>query len=442
MTLTDTRPPADNKMSTRIQGRIVKTDVPFPWMVQGSMCHKSDGTCNVVVIVPHGHPHNDLNAGKLGAHIAEYLDSFAVINRLYRRPAKGKPWSLKDHLMDLNVPSQARECEKDYWNPIINFIKKINNEHGRRALLFFIHGMSDKKADAVDPAPDIVVGRGFIPPKEDPYIGRYDAKDTSASERFFERLLNGLKTMCVVRDDVPGYSGREKLPHHLYMIRSRLGIYLEAVQLEYRYRGFRDNPENQKRRGQELGAIIESMSPLFKSWRGEEIAKAEVKLMPADKFQAQIEDLKRATRIANDNGREVDFNGTAKENFISLFQSAYPVMNRMTTALDEGGRLLSEVRQTLKPQKLFLTWMRYIGIPRKTAYNYLRVYDRFGSHLPELSHLGMKRLLIASGARDCVEYVKANEQTIAKEPPEALLKKMHELRADKRIKTKASPPES
>ena len=184
------------------------------------------------------------------------------------------------------------------------------------------------------------------------------------------------------------------------------------------------------------------MSPLFKSWRGEEIAKAEVKLMPADKFQAQIEDLKRATRIANDNGRVVDFNGTAKENFISLFQSAYPVMNRMTTALDEGGRLLSEVRQTLKPQKLFLTWMRYIGIPRKTAYNYLRVYDRFGSHLPELSHLGMKRLLIASGARDCVEYVKANEQTIAKEPPEALLKKMHELRADKRIKTKASPPES
>ena len=50
MTLTNGRPPADNKMSTRIQGKIEKTDVPFPWMIQGAMSHKSDGTCNVVVI--------------------------------------------------------------------------------------------------------------------------------------------------------------------------------------------------------------------------------------------------------------------------------------------------------------------------------------------------------------------------------------------------------
>ncbi len=437
--MTKDRLRADYKPSPRIEGRIEKTDVPFPWMVQGTVSHKSDGTCNVVVIVPHGHPHNDLNAGKLGAHVAEYLDSFAVINRLYRRPAKGKPGRLKDHLMDLNVPSHARECLEDYWNPIMNFIKKINNEHGRRALLFFIHGMSDKKADALAPAPDIVVGRGFIPPTG-PLIGTYDVKDTSASEAFFEKLLNGMKNMCLVRDDVPGYSGREKLPHYLYMIRKRLGIYIEAVQLEFRFRGFRDNPESQKRRGQELGAVIESMSPLFKSWRAEEIAKAEVKLMPAEKFQAQIEDLKLATTIVNDDGQEVDFEGAAKENFIRLFQIAYPVMNRMTTALDEGGRLISEVRHTLKPKKLFLTWMRYTGIPQTTAYNYLRVYDRFGSHLPELSHLGMKRLLIASSAPKCVEYVKNNEQTIAKEPPEALLKKMHELRAKNRARTKPGRP--
>ncbi len=438
MTETKSRSPAD-QASTRIKGKIQKTDVPFPWMVQGTVSYKSDGTCNVVVIVPHGHPHNDLNAGKLGAYVAEHLDSFAVINRLYRRPSKDRPWSLKDYLMDLNVPSQARECAKDYWNPIINFIKEINQQHGRRALLFFIHGMSDKKADALEPAPDIVVGKGFIPQEDDPSVGKYDAKAASASEAFFEKLLDGMRNMCIVRDDVPGYTGRDKLPYHLYAERKKLGIYIEAVQLEFRFRGFRDTPENQKGRGQELAAVIESTTPLFKSWRVEELAPIGVQLIPADRFQADIKALRRATRIANDRGQEVDFSGEAKENFIKLYQSAYRIMNRMATALNEGGRLLSEVRQTLKPQGLFSTWIRYTGMPESTVYNYLRVYDRFGSHLPELSHLGMKKLLIASGAPNCVDYVKNNEQTIAKEPAEALLRRISELRATRKKKIGRGP---
>ena len=156
-------------------------------------------------------------------------------------------------------------------------------------------------------------------------------------------------------------------------------------------------------------------------------------------MRAQTEQLQRAIRIANDEGEVVDFKGETKENFIRLFQSAYPIMNRMTTTLDEGASLLSEVRQALKPQKLFLTWMRYTGMPEKTAFNYLRVYDRFGPHLPELSHLGIERLLIASSARNCAEYVKNNEQTIAEEPPEALLKKIRELRAEKKEKPAGRP---
>jgi len=39
---------------------------------------KKDGTCNVLVVVPHGHDDNDTNAEKLGAHLADALDSHAV----------------------------------------------------------------------------------------------------------------------------------------------------------------------------------------------------------------------------------------------------------------------------------------------------------------------------------------------------------------------------
>jgi hypothetical protein len=51
----------------------------------------------------------------------------------------------------------------------------------------------------------------------------------------------------------------------------------------------------------------------------------------------------------------------------------------------------------------------------------------------------MKKLLIASGAPNCVDYVKNNEQTIAKEPAEALLRRISELRATRKKKIGRGP---
>ena len=328
----------------------------------------------------------------------------------------------------------------DYWNPLLNLVREINEKHGQRALLFFIHGIGDGNADAQIPAPDIIVGKGFIPNPDDPKVGKYDAKAASASEMFFDELIDGIKDMGVVRDDVPNYQGSRRLPRHLYEERHNLKIDIEAVQLEFRNRGYRDTPENWSRRGQELAKAIQNMKSSFKSWSKEEVPAAAVQLISPEKFKAQVEDLRRATKISNDKGQEVNFEGEIKENFISLFQRAYPVVDRIMTGLNEAGPLLSEVHQVLKPQKLFLTWIRYTGIPERTAYNYLRVYQRFGSHLPELSYLGIKRLLIASSAPNCVDYVKNNEQTIAKEPAETLQKKVRELRGKKKKTGVGRPP--
>jgi hypothetical protein len=109
-------------------------------------------------------------------------------------------------------------------------------------------------------------------------------------------------------------------------------------------------------------------------------------------------------------------------------------------SLYETGHLLSEVRKALKPQKLFLTWIRYTGIPERTAYNYLRVYEGFGEHLANLSHLGIKRLLIASRIPNCAEYVQDNEEMIATEPAEEFEKKVQTLRAKRKKKKGGRTP--
>jgi len=163
-------------------------------------------------------------------------------------------------------------------------------------------------------------------------------------------------------------------------------------------------------------------------------------LVPRDKFEKAVQGLRESSTIKNDKGEEVPFDGDTKDAFIRLFQKAYPVMGAMIQSLYETGLLLSEVRKALKPQKLFLTWIRYTGIPERTAYNYLRVYEGFGENLPQLSHLGIKRLLIASRIPNCAEYVQDNEETIATEPAEEFEKQVRTLRAKREKKKGGRKP--
>ncbi|MBI5250748.1 MAG: hypothetical protein HY912_14755 [Desulfomonile tiedjei] len=170
-------------------------------------------------------------------------------------------------------------------------------------------------------------------------------------------------------------------------------------------------------------------------------AQAEtITLVPSDKFEKAVQGLRESDTIKNDKGEEVPFEGDTKDAFIGLFQKAYPVMGAMMQSLYETGHLLSEVRKALKPQKLFLTWIRYTGIPERTAYNYLRVYEGFGEQLPQLSHLGIKRLLIASRIPNCAEYVQDNEEMIATEPAEEFEKQVRTLQAKREKKKGGRKP--
>lgn len=171
-----------------------------------------------------------------------------------------------------------------------------------------------------------------------------------------------------------------------------------------------------------------------------QVQRETMALVPRDKFEKAVQGLRESATIKNDKSEEVPFDGDTKEAFIGLFQKAYPVMGAMMQSLYETGYLLSQVRKALKPQKLFLTWIRYTGIPERTAYNYLRVYEGFGEHLPQLSHLGIKRLLIASRIPNCAEYVQNHEELIATEPAEEFEKQVQTLRAKRKKKRGGRKP--
>ncbi|AFM23335.1 hypothetical protein [Desulfomonile tiedjei] len=149
-----------------------------------------------------------------------------------------------------------------------------------------------------------------------------------------------------------------------------------------------------------------------------------ISLIPHEKFKEQINALRKSTTIKNDKGEEVEFEGEDKEQFIRLAEEAYPIAEKMAMTMTETGRFLGKVRHTLKPKKLFLTWMKITGFPERNSYNYMHVYERFGDKLPLFSHLGIRKLLAAAHLKDCVEYVEKHEEVIARESAEEFEKKV------------------
>jgi hypothetical protein len=164
-----------------------------------------------------------------------------------------------------------------------------------------------------------------------------------------------------------------------------------------------------------------------------------VQMIGAEKMQSMIQALRSQKKIVNDQQKEVDFDGEAKEDFIAACEDGYPIIERTLNSIYEIGKLLSEVRSKLKKKKLYNTWLTFVGIPRRTAHNYVQAYDRFADRLPEFSCLGIKKLLIASKLPSHVRYVEANLERLAQQSAQDLEDEVNAL-LGKPVK-KASRPE-
>jgi hypothetical protein len=133
-----------------------------------------------------------------------------------------------------------------------------------------------------------------------------------------------------------------------------------------------------------------------------------VKMIDKDQVESMIDALRKQKTIINDGGEEIDFGGQTKTDFINACEEGYPVIQRTLNSIYEIGTLLSQVRAKLKKKKLYHTWLKFIGLPERTAQNYVQAYDRFADRLPDFSSLGIKKLLIASKLSDRVSYVEKN----------------------------------
>ena len=161
------------------------------------------------------------------------------------------------------------------------------------------------------------------------------------------------------------------------------------------------------------------------------LVQPKVDLIPPEVFQGKIEALRGLSTIRNDKGVDVDFDGQAKEDFLTAFEEGYPILERTLSGLYELGSFLHGVRAKLRPHKLYHAWLDYAGIPRGTAQSYVQAYERYGGRLPRFAALGIRKLLIASRLPDCAEYVEQHEHEIASQTTEELEKQVKALRQRK-----------
>lgn len=157
-------------------------------------------------------------------------------------------------------------------------------------------------------------------------------------------------------------------------------------------------------------------------------AEMAVAMIPHDRFLAKVQALRERETIRNDKGVDVPFGGEAKEDFIRACEESYPVIEKTLTSMYEMGTFLCAVRDRLKPERLYHTWLEITGIPQGTAQNYVQASERYSDQLPHFAHLGIKKLLIASRLEDCAQYVQKHEQAIAEQTAEELEKKVKALR--------------
>jgi len=458
------------------------TDAEFPWMVKGTVSQKSSGSCNVLVVVPHSDPKTDLNTEQLGAYLAIALDSYAIINNhKYRAPdtrKKEKP-NQSANIIDLNLLDDAGECQEDYVAPLLDLIEEISKTSQNKTLLFFIGGTGDPIPDARDSRLVLTDFTSYRSPVNFPG----NEKLVSDSQEFLRDLIDSLKKQKfrVLRDRLERSDEPCKLGAHLVLNRIGMKLAMEAFELQFRFKGYRDTVKNTRKTAERLAKAIGGLSS-FKSWRDEVMVRksdvesknrvelkaeeetvgrtqnqlepgggtvayeeppqpsspdtlpgygSKVQVISPEKFQTKIDTLRASTTIKNDDGEEVPFEGEAKEEFIRLYQEGYPIIERAMKSVYETGHFLFEVRRVLKPKKLFLTWMSSAGLRERNSYRSLKAYERYGDHLLDFAHLGIRKLLAAAQLKNCVEYLEEHAEDAEKQTVEQFEEMVRKLKANK-----------
>jgi hypothetical protein len=203
------------------------------WMKLREVSVRDSGTCNVLVVAPHGFPGNDDNTEILAYRLAQKLEAYAVVNnRKYKRP--GERWANDEpgFVADLNSPEDVQKSAPDFFEKLMVKVDDLCKKY-KKAIVVFIHGMGDDKAGQKSRATKCDIGVGYSGSEHDP------AK-AFASKDFVKDLRAGLKANGMWPAPVGRwFTGSGTMAAYF---RGRKGYEnVEAVQLEFRYEGLRES---------------------------------------------------------------------------------------------------------------------------------------------------------------------------------------------------------
>lgn len=116
------------------------------------------GRLPVVVVVPHGHPEDDVNTDLVGDVLATDLNASAVINTGWRRATTP---ATSSGLANLNDLRQCRQqpMRREFLDPLLGLVQSIT-ERFNRCHVIHVHGMADLVREKTGSAVDLVLGYG------------------------------------------------------------------------------------------------------------------------------------------------------------------------------------------------------------------------------------------------------------------------------------------
>ncbi|MGO9571750.1 MAG: DUF5131 family protein [Desulfomonilaceae bacterium] len=304
----------------------------YDWMIPKEISPRDEGSCNVLLVAPHGFPGDDDNVEILTCLLAENekLDCFAVVNnRKYNRnDSTGK----YPHTEDLNDPQKAPMCI-DFWRPLVDRTKHIIGWYTKPPLVLFIHGIGNLNAknSPLGEKGVFILGAG--------YEGAYSPATATASEKLIVKLRDALTAKIgLALDGVPGYGAASRVPGGLKKQLSKYPI--EAIQLEIRCKGYRDTFPNIQALAAKLAEIItgEELKDFFSREKREKALQLEVPASPPPSETKELPETTEPKAVAPHGSKWFDPRDIKTHSaFIGLFTIESELVARITEEMRISG---------------------------------------------------------------------------------------------------------
>lgn len=227
------------------------------------------GNCKILLIAPHGHRKNDGRTYSITRLAADTLDSYAIVNKTYRKPPvdinengkrvrhtpdKSKKW------VNLNRKNQVEpHLEAEFKEPLIGTVDEIIQRYGN-AIVIWIHGIDDNNLTPANTEGDRRGMDALIG------IGQGEPNRPTANKKTVEKLIKCLSSnsakpiKAALAKKGSDYCGwHENIMNQFF--RDDYGRdKVESIQIEIKKTGFRESGKHAATTAEAIADAIATMT--------------------------------------------------------------------------------------------------------------------------------------------------------------------------------------